>query len=58
MYIAIADYIIILDANSSPNIIDLFRIESSEDENTIYDLEIDVANNRMLINLCRRSDVD
>ena len=49
MYIAIGDYIIILDANSSPNIIDLFRIESSEDENDIYDLEIDVANNRMLI---------
>ena len=49
MYLAIGDYIVILDAKSSPTIIDLFQIKESEDGNFVSDLEIDVSNNRMLI---------
>ena len=49
MYIAIGSYILILDANSSPNIIDLFQIESTDDDNYVTDLEMDVTNDRMLI---------
>lgn len=49
MYLAIEDYILILDANSSPNIIDLFRIDNADADSIIYDLEIDASNNRMLV---------
>ena len=49
MYMAIGSYIIILDAQSSPSAIDLFQIENTADENYVTDLEMDVANNRMLI---------
>ena len=49
MYLAIGDYIIILDSKSSPTIIDLFQIKESEEGNFVSDLEMDVSNNRMLI---------
>jgi len=49
MYVAIGTYIIILDAQSSPSAIDLFQIENTADDNYVTDLEMDVANNRMLI---------
>ena len=49
MYMAIGSYIIILDAQSSPSAIDLFQIENTADDNYVTDLEMDVANNRMLI---------
>ncbi|MBT4066193.1 MAG: hypothetical protein HOE76_03140 [Euryarchaeota archaeon] len=49
MYMAIGSYILILDANSSPNIIDLFQIKNSENDNYVTDLEMDVANNQMLV---------
>ena len=49
MYMAIGSYIIILDALSSPNIIDLFQIKNPDDGDFVTDLEIDISNNRMLI---------
>ena len=49
MYLAVDDYVIILDANSSPNIIDLFRVKNANSDTLILDLEIDLSNNRMLI---------
>ena len=49
MYVAIGTYILILDAQSSPNTIDLFEIENDDGEDFILDLEIDSANNRMLV---------
>jgi len=49
MYMALGSYIIILDANSSPNIIDLFETKNSTAGNYVTDLEMDVANNRMLV---------
>ena len=49
MYMAIGDYIIILDAKSSPNIIDLFQIQNTDTDDVVTALELDIANNRMLI---------
>ena len=49
MYMAIGTYIIILDAQSSPSAIDLFEIQNTADDNYVTDLEMDVANNQMLI---------
>lgn len=50
MYLAIGSFVIILDAMSSPNIIDLFEIINDDgDSEGIRDLELDIANNRMLI---------
>jgi len=51
MYMAIGDYIIILDAKSSPNIIDLFQIQNTDAEawDVVTALELDIANNRMLV---------
>ena len=48
MYAAIGTFVIVFDAQSSPNAIDLFEIENPED-NYITDLEMDDSNNRMLI---------
>ena len=49
MYMAIGTFILIMDAKSSPSTIDLFEIENAEGEDYILDLEMDSANNRMLI---------
>ena len=49
MYMAIGDTISVLDAKSSPNIIDVFELENSVDDNYVTDLEMDTANNRMLV---------
>ena len=50
MYLAIGSFVVILDAMSSPNIIDLFEmINDDGDGEDIRDLELDIANNRMLI---------
>ena len=49
LYLAVGDYIIILDAKANPTIIDLFQIKDSDGGNWVTDLEIDVANNRMLM---------
>ena len=49
MYMAIGSYILIMDAQSSPNIIDLFQIQDTADDNYVTDLEMDQANGRMLI---------
>ena len=49
MYAAIGSYILVMDAQSSPNIIDLFEIQNTENDNEVTDLEIDITNNRMLV---------
>ena len=49
LYLAIGDYIVILDAMSNPKIIDLFQIKDSDGGNWVTDLEIDIANDRMLM---------
>ncbi len=49
LYLAIGDYIIILDAMNTPHIIDLFQIKNSDGENYVNDLELDVSNNRILM---------
>ena len=49
MYMAIGTFILIMDAQSSPNVIDLFEIENADGNDYIFDLEMDSANNRMLI---------
>ena len=48
MYAAIGTFVIVFDAQSSPNAIDLFEIEDPDD-NYITDLVMDDSNNRMLI---------
>jgi len=48
MYAAIGTFVIVFDAQSSPNAIDLFEIENPDD-NYITDLVMDDSNNRMLI---------
>ena len=48
MYVAVGTFVMVLDAQSSPNAIDLFEIENPQD-NYITDLEMDDTNNRMLI---------
>ncbi|HIL65050.1 MAG TPA: hypothetical protein EYG33_02670 [Candidatus Poseidoniales archaeon] len=46
LYAAVGDTLVMLDANSNPNIIDMVRFENSDG---IYDLHIDVSNNRILV---------
>ena len=48
MYAAIGTFVIVFDAQSSPNAIDLFEIQNPDD-NYITDLVMDDSNNRMLI---------
>ena len=46
LYAAVGDTLVMLDANSNPNIIDMVQFEDSDG---IYDLQIDSANDRILI---------
>ena len=48
VYLAIETYILVLDAQSNPTIIDLFELENLEDDNRILDLELDTLSNCLL----------
>jgi hypothetical protein len=49
LYLAIGDYIVILDAMNTPHIIDLFQIKNSDGENYVNDLELDIQGDRIIM---------
>lgn len=49
LYLAIETFVLVLDAKTSPHIIDLFEIQDLGDDNIIIDLEMDNLNDRLLV---------